>query len=284
MTKIMYGTELANKMRSDLKNEVEDLAKKNIQPGLAVIIVGDDYASKTYVRIKRNAAEKIGIYSKIVEFTDDLQEETLIKKINEFNEDESIHGILVQLPLPPQIDERKILETIKPEKDVDGFHPITVGRLSNNQPGFIPCTPLGIEKMLTYYGVEVAGKHAVIVGRSNIVGKPIGQILLNKDATVTFCHSKTKNLKEITKQADLLIVAVGQAHTITEDMIKKGAVIVDVGNTYLESGKVVGDVAFEEVKEKADFITPVPKGVGPMTITMLLYNTVLSAKTQISQD
>ena len=266
MTKIMYGTELANKMRSDLKNEVEDLAKKNIQPGLAVIIVGDDYASKTSVRIKRNAAEKIGIYSKIVEFTDDL------------------HGILVQLPLPPQIDERKILETIKPEKDVDGFHPINVGRLSNNQPGFIPCTPLGIEKMLTYYGVEVAGKHAVIVGRSNIVGKPIGQILLNKDATVTFCHSKRKHLNELTKEADRLIGAVGEAHTITEDMIKKGAVIVDVGNTYLESGKVVGDVAFEEVKEKADFITPVPKGVGPMTITMLLYNTVLSAKTQISQD
>nr|WP_289036694.1 bifunctional methylenetetrahydrofolate dehydrogenase/methenyltetrahydrofolate cyclohydrolase FolD [uncultured Allobacillus sp.] len=284
MTTVMYGTELANKMRSDLKEEVKVLSQKNIQPGLAVIIVGDDYASKTYVRIKRNAAEKIGIYSKVVEFPEDLKEETLLDKINEFNEDENIHGILVQLPLPPQIDERKILETIKPEKDVDGFHPINVGRLSNNQPGFIPCTPLGIEKMLGYYEVEVTGKHAVIVGRSNIVGKPIGQILLNNDATVTYCHSKTKNLKEITKQADLLIIAVGQANTITANMIKEGAVIVDVGNTYLESGKVVGDVAFDEVKEKASFITPVPKGVGPMTITMLLYNTVLSAKARITED
>ncbi|MFC0014778.1 MULTISPECIES: bifunctional methylenetetrahydrofolate dehydrogenase/methenyltetrahydrofolate cyclohydrolase FolD [Allobacillus] len=284
MTTVMYGTELANKMRSDLKEEVKVLSQKNIQPGLAVIIVGDDYASKTYVRIKRNAAEKIGIYSKVVEFPDDINEETLLDKINEFNEDENIHGILVQLPLPPQIDERKILETIKPEKDVDGFHPINVGRLSNNQPGFIPCTPLGIEKMLGYYEVEVTGKHAVIVGRSNIVGKPIGQILLNNDATVTYCHSKTKNLKEITKQADLLIIAVGQANTITANMIKEGAVIVDVGNTYLESGKVVGDVAFDEVKEKASFITPVPKGVGPMTITMLLYNTVLSAKARITED
>ncbi len=284
MTTVMYGDGLAHQMRSELAEEVRELAKKNIQPGLAVIIVGEDYASKTYVRIKKNAAEKIGIYSRVLEFDESLKEEELLAQIEQLNKDEDIHGILVQLPLPSQIDERKVLESITPEKDVDGFHPINVGRLSNNQPGFIPCTPYGIEKMLNHYGIDVAGKHVVIVGRSNIVGKPVGQILLNKDATVSYCHSKTKDLKKHTLQADILIVAVGRANLITQDMIQSGAVVVDVGNTYLESGKVVGDVDFDEVKNKASSITPVPKGVGPMTITMLLYNTVLAANQSLNES
>ncbi len=284
MTTVMYGDGLAHQMRSELAEEVRELAKKNIQPGLAVIIVGEDYASKTYVRIKKNAAEKIGIYSRVLEFDESLKEEELLVQIEQLNKDEDIHGILVQLPLPSQIDERKVLESITPEKDVDGFHPINVGRLSNNQPGFIPCTPYGIEKMLNHYGIDVAGKHVVIVGRSNIVGKPVGQILLNKDATVSYCHSKTKDLKKHTLQADILIVAVGRANLITQDMIQSGAVVVDVGNTYLESGKVVGDVDFDEVKNKASSITPVPKGVGPMTITMLLYNTVLAANQSLNES
>ena len=284
MTTVMYGDGLAHQMRSELAEEVRELAKKNIQPGLAVIIVGEDYASKTYVRIKKNAAEKIGIYSRVLEFDESLKEEELLAQIEQLNKDEDIHGILVQLPLPSQIDERKVLESITPEKDVDGFHPINVGRLSNNQPGFIPCTPYGIEKMLNHYEIDVAGKHVVIVGRSNIVGKPVGQILLNKDATVSYCHSKTKDLKKHTLQADILIVAVGRANLITQDMIQSGAVVVDVGNTYLESGKVVGDVDFDEVKNKASSITPVPKGVGPMTITMLLYNTVLAANQSLNES
>ena len=284
MTTVMYGDGLAHQMRSELAEEVRELAKKNIQPGLAVIIVGEDYASKTYVRIKKNAAEKIGIYSRVLEFDESLKEEELLVQIEQLNKDEDIHGILVQLPLPSQIDERKVLESITPEKDVDGFHPINVGRLSNNQPGFIPCTPYGIEKMLNHYGIDVAGKHVVIVGRSNIVGKPVGQILLNKDATVSYCHSKTNDLKKHTLQADILIVAVGRANLITQDMIQSGAVVVDVGNTYLESGKVVGDVDFDEVKNKASSITPVPKGVGPMTITMLLYNTVLAANQSLNES
>ncbi len=277
---IMYGDELATSYRSELKNKVKELKNKGIQPSLSVIIVGNDPASKTYVRIKKEACEKIGIHSTIKAFQTDVDEETLLNYINQLNADQSVHGILVQLPLPNHIDEKKVLETIHPNKDVDGFHPINVGKLSIGQDTLFPCTPFGIMKLLNYYNIPVQGKHVVIVGRSNIVGKPIGQMLLNEDATVTYCHSKTVDLYHYTKQADILIVAVGRNGLITKEAVKERAVVIDIGNTYLESGKVVGDVDFENVKEIASYITPVPKGVGPMTITMLLYNTIKATENQ----
>lgn len=277
---IMYGDELATSYRSELKNKVKELKNKGIQPSLSVIIVGNDPASKTYVRIKKEACEKIGIHSTIKAFQTDVDEETLLNYINQLNADQSVHGILVQLPLPNHIDEKKVLETIHPNKDVDGFHPINVGKLSIGQDTLFPCTPFGIMKLLNYYNIAVQGKHVVIVGRSNIVGKPIGQMLLNEDATVTYCHSKTVDLYHYTKQADILIVAVGRNGLITKEAVKERAVVIDIGNTYLESGKVVGDVDFENVKEIASYITPVPKGVGPMTITMLLYNTIKATENQ----
>ncbi|WP_188206123.1 bifunctional 5,10-methylenetetrahydrofolate dehydrogenase/5,10-methenyltetrahydrofolate cyclohydrolase [Alkalibacillus aidingensis] len=277
-TTIMYGNVVADQIRSNLKTEVEQLKEKAIFPRLVVVIIGNNQASSTYVRIKKKAAEKIGISSAVYELEEDTSEDYLINLIKQFNEDLNTHGILIQLPLPKHINEKRVLESISPDKDVDGFHPINVGRLSIGQRAFLPCTPLGIIKLLDYYGVSAQGKHVVVVGRSNIVGKPVGQMLLNQHATVTYCHSRTKNLFDYTKQADLLIVAVGQAHLITKEAVKEGAVVVDVGNTFLEDGKVVGDVAFDELKDVVSHITPVPKGVGPMTITMLLHNTIEAAK------
>src|SRR5690625_3850800 len=277
---IMYGDELATSYRSELKNKVKELKNKGIQPSLSVIIVGNDPASKTYVRIKKEACEKIGIHSTIKAFQTDVDEETLLNYINQLNADQSVHGILVQLPLPNHIDEKKVLETIHPNKDVDGFHPINVGKLSIGQDTLFPCTPFGIMKLLNYYNIAVQVKHVVIVGRSNIVGKPIGQMLLNEDATVTYCHSKTVDLYHYTKQADILIVAVGRNGLITKEAVKERAVVIDIGNTYLESGKVVGDVDFENVKEIASYITPVSQGVGRMTITMLLCNTIKATENQ----
>ncbi len=274
----MYGNVVADQIRSNLKTEVEQLKEKAIFPRLVVVIIGNNQASSTYVRIKKKAAEKIGISSAVYELEEDTSEDYLINLIKQFNEDLNTHGILIQLPLPKHINEKRVLESISPDKDVDGFHPINVGRLSIGQRAFLPCTPLGIIKLLDYYGVSAQGKHVVVVGRSNIVGKPVGQMLLNQHATVTYCHSRTKNLFDYTKQADLLIVAVGQAHLITKEAVKEGAVVVDVGNTFLEDGKVVGDVAFDELKDVVSHITPVPKGVGPMTITMLLHNTIEAAK------
>ncbi|SEP72951.1 bifunctional 5,10-methylenetetrahydrofolate dehydrogenase/5,10-methenyltetrahydrofolate cyclohydrolase [Piscibacillus halophilus] len=271
---IMYGNLLANQIREEIKAEVEALKQSSVHPKLTVLIIGHNPASKTYVRMKQKACEKVGIVSQVIELEEDISEEELLYQIEKLNKDTNVHGILVQLPLPNHINEDRVLEFINPNKDVDGFHPINIGRMQIGQDALIPCTPLGIMKLLEFYRVETKGKHAVVVGRSNIVGKPIGQLLLNQDATVTYCHSKTENLSDITKQADILIVATGKANTIQAADVKVGATIVDVGNTFLEHGGVIGDVDFEAVKEKVERITPVPKGVGPMTITMLLHNTI----------
>ncbi|RPF55667.1 bifunctional methylenetetrahydrofolate dehydrogenase/methenyltetrahydrofolate cyclohydrolase FolD [Aquisalibacillus elongatus] len=275
---IMYGKVLADKIREEIKTDVQELVQHQIKPKLSVLIIGDNPASKTYVRMKQKACEKVGIESDVIKLQSDVSEDELLKQIELLNNDRSVHGILVQLPLPEHVNEKRVLEYIDPNKDVDGFHPINVGRLSIDQDALVPCTPLGIVALLDYYNVSIEGKHAVVIGRSNIVGKPVGQLLLNRQATVTYCHSKTQNLKEITKTADILIVAVGRAELINEEYVKEGAVVVDVGNTFLETGKVVGDVAFDQVKDIASQITPVPKGVGPMTITMLLNNTIKAAK------
>jgi methylenetetrahydrofolate dehydrogenase (NADP+)/methenyltetrahydrofolate cyclohydrolase len=223
------------------------------------------------------------MYSMLIELPKEVSEEELISKIKELNENPDIHGILVQLPLPGHINEKVIIETISPKKDVDGFHPINIGRMMTGQDAFVPCTPFGIMEMLDSIGADIAGKHVVVVGRSNIVGKPSGQLFLNKDATVTYCHSKTADLKEHTKRADILVAAVGKAGLITEDHVKKGAIIIDVGMNRNHEGKLCGDVDFDGVKEKAGYITPVPGGVGPMTITMLMYNTLKAARSAQSK-
>lgn len=274
---LLNGKEIAAKRKEALKKEVEALKAKGITPGLAVILVGEDPASQTYVRAKRKACEKIGINSVLIEKEATITEEELLEEIDRLNEDESIDGILVQLPLPSHISEQAVIERISPEKDVDGFHPINIGRMMTNQETFLPCTPHGILVMLKEANIELEGKHVVVVGRSNIVGKPVGQLLLNEHATVTYCHSRTKDLRSLTSQADILIVAVGRANFIGADDVKEGAIVVDVGINRMD-GKLYGDVDFDAVKEKASYITPVPGGVGPMTITMLLENTILSAR------
>ncbi|MEC2056869.1 bifunctional methylenetetrahydrofolate dehydrogenase/methenyltetrahydrofolate cyclohydrolase FolD [Peribacillus psychrosaccharolyticus] len=276
--KIIDGKEIAQSVRNELRLEVDQLKQDGITPGLAVILVGDNQASKTYVANKQKACEEIGMYSVLIDYPETLSQEVLVAKIKELNEDEAIHGILVQLPLPAHIDETAIIEAISPEKDVDGFHPINIGRMMTGQDAFLPCTPYGVMVMLEHINCEIEGKHVVVVGRSNIVGKPAGQLFLNKNATVTYCHSRTKDLKAITNQADILVVAVGKRDMITSSHVKEGAIVIDVGMNRNEQGKLCGDVSFDEVKEKASYITPVPKGVGPMTITMLLKNTVKSAK------
>lgn len=276
--KIIDGKEIAQSVRNELRLEVDQLKQDGITPGLVVILVGDNQASKTYVANKQKACEEIGMYSVLIDYPETLSQEVLVAKIKELNEDEAIHGILVQLPLPAHIDETAIIEAISPEKDVDGFHPINIGRMMTGQDAFLPCTPYGVMVMLEHINCEIEGKHVVVVGRSNIVGKPAGQLFLNKNATVTYCHSRTKDLKAITNQADILVVAVGKRDMITSSHVKEGAIVIDVGMNRNEQGKLCGDVSFDEVKEKASYITPVPKGVGPMTITMLLKNTVKSAK------
>ncbi|WP_018923827.1 bifunctional methylenetetrahydrofolate dehydrogenase/methenyltetrahydrofolate cyclohydrolase FolD [Salsuginibacillus kocurii] len=285
MTKIMNGRELANEMRETLAVQVSTLKEeKGITPGLAVIIVGDDPASHSYVRGKQKACEKIGMHSVLHPLSEDASEDELLEAVNQYNHDDQIHGILVQLPLPHHMSEMKVIEQIKPEKDVDGFHPISTGRLMTGQQTFLPCTPNGIMQMLDAYEVPIQGKHAVIIGRSNIVGKPIAQLLLSRDATVTICHSKTKNMKEVTKQADIVIAAVGRPEMVDETYIKEGACVIDVGINRVEDGSLVGDVAYNKVEEKAGWITPVPRGVGPMTITMLLYNTVQSLEWTLQEQ
>ncbi|WP_044747876.1 bifunctional methylenetetrahydrofolate dehydrogenase/methenyltetrahydrofolate cyclohydrolase FolD [Bacillus alveayuensis] len=275
---IIWGTELAKEKRAQLAKEVEELKKEGIKPGLAVVLVGDNPASRSYVKAKQKACEEIGIRSVLLEFPDTITEPFLLEQIETLNQDDSIHGILVQLPLPKQINELKVIETIAPEKDVDGFHPLNIGRMIAGQKAFLPCTPYGILYMVQSLGVEISGKHVVVIGRSNIVGKPVGQLFLKENATVTYCHSKTKNLAEMTRQADILIVAVGKPNLIGAEHVKKGAIVIDVGVNRLESGKLCGDVNFAEVKEVASYLTPVPKGVGPLTITMLLHNTVQAAR------
>ncbi|MFA8438837.1 bifunctional methylenetetrahydrofolate dehydrogenase/methenyltetrahydrofolate cyclohydrolase FolD [Pueribacillus sp. YX66] len=275
---IINGKELSQKKREEMKIEVETLRKQGITPGLAVIIVGTDPASQTYVRGKQRACEEIGIQSLLIEMKESTTEAQLIAKIDELNKEDSIDGILVQLPLPSQINEQAIIEKISPNKDVDGFHPINIGRMMTGQDCFLPCTPHGIIEMVKSKQIDIEGKHVVVVGRSNIVGKPVGQLFLNEHATVTYCHSRTNDLKAYTSQADILIAAAGKQHLIQGEYVKRGATVIDVGIHRLENGKLTGDVNFDEVKEKAAYITPVPGGVGPMTITMLLHNTIQSAK------
>lgn len=281
-SQLINGKEISNTIRTDIQKEVQDLIAKGITPGLAVILVGEDPASHTYVANKEKACKELGIYSKLIKLPEDTTEEDLLAQIKQLNEASEIDGILVQLPLPKQINEQKVIETISPLKDVDGFHPNSVGKMLLGQETFLPCTPHGIMKLLEYSNIEVAGKHAVVIGRSHIVGVPMGQLLLQHDATVTYCHSKTKNLQEMTKQADILVVAIGRAKMITADYIKEGAVVIDVGMNRDENNHLCGDVDFDSVVEKTSAITPVPGGVGPMTITMLMYNTVQSAKTKLA--
>ncbi len=289
MAKILSGTELAEKMRQEMKNEIAELKDKyNLIPGLAVVLVGDNPASISYVKGKEKACAEVGIMSREYKFDANYQEVELLKLIETLNKDESIHGILVQLPLPDHINEEKVLYAIDPDKDVDGFHPVNVGKLMIGADCFLPCTPHGIQQLIIRNGIEISGRHVVIVGRSNIVGKPLAMIFVQKksgaNATVTMCHTGTKNMGEYTRQADILVVAAGRPHTINADMVREGAVVIDVGVNRIEdptkkSGfRLIGDVEFEEVSQKASAISPVPGGVGPMTITMLLYNTIISAK------
>lgn len=275
---IIKGLEVAKQLRQDMKKEVTQLNKRNIKPKLTVILIGDDPASHSYVNGKEKASNEIGIESEIIRLDNDITETALLHKIAILNEDESVDGILVQLPLPQQINEQNIIEAISPDKDVDGFHPINIGRMMVGQDTFLPCTPNGILTLLQSKEIKIGGANAVIIGRSNIVGKPMGQLLLNENATVTYCHSRTKDLKTYTKNADILIVAIGKEHAINASYVKDGAAVIDVGVNRTSEGKLTGDVDFEAVKEVASFITPVPRGVGPMTITMLLQNTIKSAK------
>lgn len=278
MAQIIDGKAIGQQIRESIAERVKELKEKGVTPGLAVILVGEDPASQTYVRNKHRSCEAIGIYSEVIKLPENTSEEELLEQIHTLNERKEIHGILVQLPLPKHINEDKVIAAISPDKDVDGFSPVSVGKMMLGQDTFLPCTPFGVMKLLEYSGIEIAGKHAVVVGRSHIVGKPMGQLLLQKDATVTYTHSKTKDLPSITKQADILIAAVGRPNFITREHVKEGAVVIDVGINRVENNKLVGDVNYEEVEPISSYITPVPGGVGPMTITMLLYNTVKSAE------
>lgn len=285
MTSVLInGNEIGKVIRTNLQTRIEDLKKQGVVPGLAVVLVGDNAASKTYVTNKQKTCESLGMHSRLLSFTSSLSQEELMTTINELNTDESIHGILVQLPLPKHFDESVILSAISPDKDVDGFHPNNVGKMLLGQETFLPCTPFGVMKLLEHSGIDIAGKHAVVVGRSNIVGKPMGQLLLQKDATVTYAHSKTPDLGSITRQADILVVAVGIVRLIQAEHIKDGAIVIDVGMNRDENNKLCGDVDFASVSQKASFITPVPGGVGPMTITMLMENTIQSAENKLRQD
>ena len=274
---ILDGKQVSQKIKEELKVEVDLLKQKGINPKLAVIMVGNDKGSAVYVKNKSKACEKVGIEFEEFLFDENITQEELMNKINELNQDSSITGILLQSPIPRHLDEQMAFNAILPEKDVDGFNPINVGKLSIGNDAFISCTPFGIVKILEEYKIETEGKHAVIIGRSNIVGKPMAQCLLEKNATVTICHSRTKNLKEITKQADILVVAMGKAKFITKEYVKDGAVVIDVGINRLDDGKICGDVDFESVVDSSSYITPVPGGVGPMTIAMLMKNTVKAA-------
>lgn len=281
MSHILDGKELAKKIRKELKSEVIELKEKGINPKLAVIMVGNNNSSQVYVKNKSKACEKVGIDFEEFLFNEDCTEKELLETIEKLNIDNTVHGILLQSPVPNHININKAFRTILPEKDVDGFNPINVGNLSIGEDCFISCTPYGIIKILEEYNIELEGKNAVVLGRSNIVGKPMVQCLLDKNATVTVCHSKTKNIDEIIKNADVLIVAIGKADFVKGDMIKDGAVVIDVGINKMEDGSIIGDVDFESALNKAGFITPVPGGIGPMTIAMLLSNLVKAAKSKL---
>ena len=278
MATIIDGKMLSLKLKEEMKGRIAQMKEEGIVPKLVVVLVGNDSASQVYVRNKHKSCGEVGIESEVITMPEETTQQELLEVVERLNQDNSVDGILVQLPLPKQIDEKTVLRAIRPDKDVDGFHPVNVGLLSIGDECFAPATPSGIVVMLKEYGIEIAGKHCVIVGRSNIVGKPMAALMLNENATVTVCHSKTNNLAEITRQADILIVATGRRNTVTADMVKEGVVVIDVGMNRNELGKLCGDVDFENVKEKASFITPVPGGVGPMTITELLESTILAAK------
>lgn len=276
---IINGNEIAKQMQEEMRLEVEKLkAESGSVPGLAVILVGEDPASKVYVKNKGKACDKIGFYSEQHNLPEDVSETKLLELVEELNKKDNINGILVQLPLPKHIDSKKVIQTINPIKDVDGFHPINVGDLMIDEAKLAPCTPSGVMELLKRTGINLVGKNAVVVGRSNIVGKPVSLMLLKEHCTVTICHSRTRDLEEVCKKADILVAAVGKPEMITGDMIKEGAVVIDVGVNRLDNGKLVGDVHFESASQKASYITPVPGGVGPMTITMLMHNTLKAFK------
>jgi methylenetetrahydrofolate dehydrogenase (NADP+) / methenyltetrahydrofolate cyclohydrolase len=274
---IIDGNELSRIIRADFKTEVDTLKARGITPGLAVIIVGEDPASHVYVRHKVKACANIGMHSELHALPVTTSRVELLAKIEALNHNPAIHGLLVQLPLPKHIDNKSVIEAISAKKDVDGFHHANLGALVVGEPTFQPCTPYGVMKMLDYHNIPIEGQHAVVVGRSNIAGKPMALMLINRSATTTVCTSKTRDLGSMTRQADILVVAIGKANLVTADMVKQGAVVIDIGINRLPDGKLAGDVHFETVKEKASYITPVPGGVGPMTITMLLANTIAAA-------
>ena len=280
--KILDGKAVSLKVKESVKVRAEELKKFGVEPTLAVILVGEDKASQTYVRAKEKACNEYGIKSVAHRLSENTTQAELLALINVLNLDDSIHGIVVQLPLPKHIDTSAVLATIDPRKDVDGFHAVNVGKLVSGLDGFVPCTPLGVMEILKEYDIDVTGLNAVVIGRSNIVGKPMANLLLNASATVTVTHSKTKNLKEICKNADLIVAAIGKPFFLKADMVKDGAVVVDVGINRLDDGRLVGDVDFDEVAPKCSYITPVPGGVGPMTIAMLLNNTILAAQAKIA--
>ncbi len=278
MAQIIDGKAVAARVRGEIAEEIREYGE-NV-PGLAVILVGDDPASAVYVRNKKKSCEEVGMYSEVYTMPAETSEETLLEKIAELNADKKINGILVQLPLPKHIDEKKVIAAIHPDKDVDAFHPYNVGQIMIGDYRFLPCTPAGVMELIASTGVEIAGKECVVIGRSNIVGKPQAMLLLQKNGTVTICHSKTKDLAEVTRRADILVVAIGKADFITGDMIKPGAVVIDVGMNRNKEGKLTGDVDYATASEVAGYITPVPGGVGPMTITMLLKNTLTAYQIQ----
>lgn len=277
---IIDGKAISAKTKEELRLEVAALKEKGVSVGLAVIIVGDDPASRVYVNNKKKACEMLGIYSEEYALPAETDMENLLGLIEELNSRSDINGILCQLPLPRHLDEKAVINAISPEKDVDAFHPVNVGKIMIGDFDFLPCTPAGVMRLLDESGVEIEGKNCVVIGRSNIVGKPMSMLLLHRNATVTICHSKTQNLSEVTSKADILVAAVGRANFVTPDMVKEGATVIDVGINRLENGKLCGDVDFEAVKDKCSNITPVPGGAGPMTIAMLMANTVTAAKKQ----
>ena len=281
LAKIIDGKSLAAAVRASQKSAIDALAARGVRPGLAAILAGDDPASRVYVRNKARACEETGVRSEVHAFPDDVTEAALLERVAQLNADPLVHGILVQLPLPRHLDSSRVLAAVSPSKDVDGFHAVNLGALLQGRPGFVPGTPAGVMRLLEHAAVPLAGKNATIVGRSTIVGKPLALLLLQKDATVTICHSKTRDLAATTKQADILIAAVGRAKLITAGMVKPGACVIDVGINRLADGKLCGDVDFESVRAVAGSITPVPGGVGPMTVAMLIVNTIRAAELSI---
>lgn len=284
MAELISGKEVSAKVKAQIHEETLAVKEKGVTPGLAVVIVGNDPASRVYVNSKKKACAEVGFESFEYALPEETTQEELLELVEKLNKDSKVNGILVQLPLPKQIDENAVINAINPEKDVDAFHPFNVGKIMIGDFAYLPCTPAGVMELIDSTGVEISGKSCVVIGRSNIVGKPMAMLLLHRSGTVTICHSKTKNLAEICKGADILVAAVGKAKFVTADMVKDGAVIIDVGMNRLENGKLCGDVDFENVEKKASYITPVPGGVGPMTIAMLMRNTLTAAKMQNGID